>query len=360
MKIAQLVMARQFRGAEVFASQLSRELLALGAEVRYITLYQNSGTLFTPHGIEILELNEIKKGRLSFRLIRKVAHALKQFNPEVVQANAGDTLKYAVLAKLLFRLKYKIVFRNASTVSQYIKSVVQKVLNSFLYRNTDHIISVSKGSLDDFCRTFPFCKTKIVWVPNGISIAPLLKESIFNSDTINLVHVGGFTFEKNHRGLLNIFVKVKKHVPAAKLWLIGEGPLKREVEQEVLRLGLSDVVTFLGAQEKALAYIASASMLVLPSRIEGLPGVILEAMYCRTPVVANNVGGISEVVKNGETGWLVNAGDEDGFVAAIQEVLQATNLGAITEHAYNHVVQEYDNHAIAKRFLEVYKKVASH
>jgi L-malate glycosyltransferase len=82
-------------------------------------------------------------------------------------------------------------------------------------------------------------------------------------------------------------------------------------------------------------------------------------MYCRTSVIAYNVGGISEVVKSGETGWLVKAGDEEGFVAAIEEVLHTSDLKLIRENAFKMVVTEYDNRVIAKRFLEVYERVLS-
>jgi L-malate glycosyltransferase len=112
---------------------------------------------------------------------------------------------------------------------------------------------------------------------------------------------------------------------------------------------------------------------MLPSLIEGLPGVILEAMYCNTPVVAYDVGGISEVVKNKETGLpaeghfspkvglLVRAGDEEGFVKAVQEVLALPKeaLQQLTENAHQLVVREYDNTVIAQRFIDVYHTVTS-
>ncbi len=106
--------------------------------------------------------------------------------------------------------------------------------------------------------------------------------------------------------------------------------------------------------------IQPAKMLVLPSIIEGLPGVILEAMYCKTPVVAYDVGGISEIVKNGKTGWLVDKDDEDGFVKAVEEVLSCSpeELNQITNQAYQQVVEQYDNKVIAKRFEEVYESIS--
>jgi len=358
MRVAQLVMARQYRGAEIFAAQLSRELIKQGVEICYISLYKNnSGQQFIPQGIDFKDLDAIKEGRFSFSLLRKLADTLKEFNPGIVQANAGDTLKYAVVVKLLYRRKYKIVFRNASTVSRYIKTRIQKLFNSFFYRNTDRIISVSEGSYKDFIKTFPFCKDKISVVPNGIDLGFLTPKTLFSAGDLNMVHVGGFTFEKNHHGLLRIFAEVRHTVPNARLWLIGEGPLKSTVEEEASSLGVLGSIEFCGVRHNVLDYIASANVLVLPSIIEGLPAVILESFYCRTPVVAYDVGGIAEVVKPGKTGWLLKAGDEAGFVAAVQEVLSSTKLDTIKDNAYNLVVTEFDNSVVAKRFLQVYQKM---
>jgi L-malate glycosyltransferase len=169
-----------------------------------------------------------------------------------------------------------------------------------------------------------------------------------------IIHVGGFTFEKNHVRLLHIFKRIKASQSDVRLWLVGDGPLRFQVEQQVQELGLSDSVRFLGYRSDVLQLIQQAKVLVLPSIIEGLPGVLLEAMYCKTPVVAYDVGGISEVVKNQETGWLVKSDNEAGFVQAIQTVLHADTTDVVNR-AHSIVVRDFDNRAIAKKFEAVYR-----
>lgn len=356
MKVVQLVMARQYRGAEIFAAQLSRQLIQQGVDVHYVSLYKNdSENVFIPEGIPSTALDEVKAGSFQVKVLRTLASALRELKPDLVQANAGDTLKYAVLVKIIYRMKYKIVFRNASMQSRYLRSSFQKFFNGFLVRNTNQIISVSQGSSEDMMKSFPFCQHKTVVIQNGITADPQGGNTVFQEDEINLIHVGGFTFEKNHVGLLRIFLRIREQFPKARLWLVGEGPLKASVEEEVSKLNMSDAVTFTGARQNVMEYIAAAKALLLPSSIEGMPAVILESFYSKTPVIAYNVGGISEVVKSGETGWLIKAGDEEGFVYAIHEVLQAPNHHTITENAYRLVTQEYDNRIIAQRFLNVYE-----
>lgn len=358
MKIVQLVMARQLRGVEIFTARLSRELMRAGIKINYVSLYKTEGKELTMEGIPYHDLQVVKGSGLNLSLMYKMKTWFHEFQPDIVQANAGDTLKYAVLVKILFGFKYKIVFRNASVVSQYLKSPVQKRIYRYLFARVDYIVSVSGRSMNDLVALFPFCKQKIKVIPVGIDLTGYSPIPDFQPGFIHLVHVGGFTFEKNHEGLIRIIKQLSINIPNLKLWLIGDGPLKNKIEKEAAEHELSDVVIFTGAVSNVLDYISSARMLLLPSVIEGLPAVILEAMYCRTPVVAYDVGGTSEVVKNGRTGWLVKAGDEAGFVKAIQEVLSDSNE-IIIENAFRMVVSEFDNKEIGKRFLEVYEEVKS-
>jgi L-malate glycosyltransferase len=355
VKILQLIQKPQLRGAEMFACQLSNQLVQAGHEVHLVSLLEGDATL--PFEGNHIRLNRpLNKRFVDVTGWKALAQHINKIKPDVVQANAGDTLKYAVLSKLLFRWQAPIVFRNASMISLYIKSPWVKVWNTFLIKQLAYVVSVSEKSKLDFVSLFPFVQRCIKSIPIGIDLKEVSRS---DSTTEYIIHVGGFTFEKNHKRLLHIFKQVKESNPQLQLWLVGDGPLRLEIEEYAKALQLSDSVKFLGYRTNVLELIAGAKMLVLPSIIEGLPGVILEAMYCNTPVVAYDVGGISEVVKSNETGWLVKAGDEDGFVKAVQEALSMSQqeLQQITDHAYELVVREYDNKVIAKRFVEVYTTV---
>lgn len=356
MRVVQLVQAKQYRGAEIFAAQLSRELIKSGVEVRYVALYKSTNVVFEPNDIPGVDLQTKHGALLNIQLIRKLKNYFTEFKPDVVQANTGDTLKYAVLVKMVFGFSYKIVYRNASSVSQYIRSAVQKKFNSFLYRRVEYIVSVSEKSKDDLLGLFPFCANKIHVIPVGIEARSVENLSLIKSENTNLIHVGGFTFEKNHQGLIKIFALIKEKIPNAKLWLVGDGPLKADIIKTVKDHTLEDAIIFTGAVSNTLEYIAAADVLLLPSILEGLPAVILEAFYCKTPVVAYDVGGIGEVVRHGETGLLITKGDESGFADAVVNLLGNESLEReITAAAHELVMREFDNKEIAKRFINVYQ-----
>jgi L-malate glycosyltransferase len=359
LTILQLVQKPQLRGAEVFASQLSTHLNEKGHRAVIVFVFPGSAPL--PFTGEKKHLNGSPKRRMwDMPAWRKLAQIIQEEQPDIIQANAGDTLKYAVFSKLFFRWKQPIVFRNASTISLYIKTAPAKMLNAFFFRYASKIVSVSRTSAKDFEKLFPQFKERIVWGPIGI------EETDFD-EAVNplksaskpvLVHVGGFTYEKNHTRLIEIFEGIRKKQPGASLHLVGSGPLQTQIEELVKQKGLQQQVRFYGFRNDAMQFIKNADVLLLPSIIEGLPGVILEAFYCRTPVVAYDVGGIGEVVINNKTGYLVPKGNEEAFVDNVQKALDKTHANdQLVQNAWQLVINEYLNTSIAGKFLAVYESI---
>ena len=109
-----------------------------------------------------------------------------------------------------------------------------------------------------------------------------------------------------------------------------------------------------------MQFIKNANVLLLPSIIEGLPGVLLEAFYCKTPTVAYDVGGIGEVVINDKTGYLVPKGSEQAFADKVLAALNKTPYNEqLVQNGWQLVTSEYLNTKIAGRFLDVYNAVSS-
>ncbi len=124
-----------------------------------------------------------------------------------------------------------------------------------------------------------------------------------------LVCVASLSPKKGHRYLLDAFADVLRRFPRAGLLLVGEGAERARIECRARELGIASRVRLAGRREDARALIAAADLLVLPSLEEGMPNVILEAMAAGVPQVATAVGGTSEIVEAGATGFLVPARD---------------------------------------------------
>ncbi|MDZ7267421.1 MAG: glycosyltransferase [candidate division KSB1 bacterium] len=124
---------------------------------------------------------------------------------------------------------------------------------------------------------------------------------------------------KGHRYLIEAFAQLAPQFPDVHLVFVGDGSLRAELEAQAQRLGVRHRIFFLGVRQDVAQWVNAIDLFVLPSLPgEGLPNVLLEAMACRKPVIATRVGGVPELVRPGENGFLVPPGE----VAALREVLQ--------------------------------------
>ncbi|HVX50610.1 MAG TPA: glycosyltransferase [Chitinophagaceae bacterium] len=365
MKTFQLIQRQQLRGAEVFASQLAAHLANLGHETVIVSLYAGEAQL--PFNGRKKSIGAVARKRFfDFSAWRRLAKMIRQEDPDIIQANAGDTLKYAVFSKIFFGWRQPIVFRNASTISLYITNYRLKIWNKLFFLFAKKIISVSNASAADFKNVFPGFQHKVLPIPIGIENEVMnawhtekarvkYRDNYTNSNPV-FIHVGGFTYEKNHEELISIFEGIVKSIPSANLYLVGDGPLRKNIENIIFKKGLSNKVKMFGFQKNVLPLISEADVLLLPSIIEGLPAVILEAFFCRTPVVAYNVGGISEIVISDETGYLIEKGRTNEFINAALQALQDVDKNKyLEENAYTLATTQYSNKKIAERFLGAYE-----
>lgn len=127
--------------------------------------------------------------------------------------------------------------------------------------------------------------------------------------------------QKDHRNLLDAFARVVAEVPESRLCLAGRGPERQALEGRAGALGIADRVGFLGLREDVPELLSAADALVLSSAWEGLPNIIIEALAAGVPVVATDVGGVSELIRDSETGLLVPARDPGALAARMLDLL---------------------------------------
>lgn len=147
--------------------------------------------------------------------------------------------------------------------------------------------------------------------------------------TTRMICVGRLSPEKGHAGLLEAMAQLAPERPSLHLVIVGDGPEEAALKAQAAALGLSDAVTFTGRLDEAatLAAIADSDMLVLPSFMEGLPIVLMEAMALGVPVVATRVAGIPELVIDHETGLLFDPANWTALAAAVARLADDPALG---------------------------------
>ncbi|GIV18161.1 MAG: hypothetical protein KatS3mg022_3596 [Armatimonadota bacterium] len=155
-------------------------------------------------------------------------------------------------------------------------------------------------------------------------------------------YVGRLSVEKGGRFLLDAMPSVLQQLKDVLLLMVGEGDQRLVLQAQAQMLGIQEAVLFWGERADARQIIGALDLLVLPSLTEGLPNVILEAFAYKTPVVATAVGGVPELVKDGETGWLVPPRDPQALAQAIVDALShPEEARRRAENAYRHLLQHF-------------------
>jgi glycosyltransferase involved in cell wall biosynthesis len=164
---------------------------------------------------------------------------------------------------------------------------------------------------------------------------------------------------KNHAGFLRAAAALCRKIPETEFILVGDGPLRANLEREAAELGLRDRVRFLGDRSDIPSILSSLDVSVIPSISESLSNVMLESMAAGVPVVATAVGGNTELGSDGRA-VLVPANDDDALAAGMERVLVDQNFAsAMSREAREFAQANFSVEQIRKRYFEVYSEVLS-
>jgi glycosyltransferase involved in cell wall biosynthesis len=179
-----------------------------------------------------------------------------------------------------------------------------------------------------------------------------------------LLAVGRLSREKGHADLLEALAmmladdtKRSSAPPAFRLVIAGEGPERTNLEAQVKRLGLEDVVILAGHQPNVRPFYALADCMVLPSHSEGSPNVLLEAMSAGLPIVATDAGGVVEIASDGITALIVPKRDPQAFAAAVQRLRSDHELARGLAAQAQRAAARYTPEAYIEAMIAIYRSV---
>lgn len=171
-----------------------------------------------------------------------------------------------------------------------------------------------------------------------------------------VLHVGRYSNQKNHPGLLRIFAETRKSLPEAHLVLVGDGELRSSVEYKIRELGLTPAVSMLGFRDDVAKIMTSSDAFLFPSFHEGLPVVSLEASACNLPLIGSNIDGTNEAIVHGKTGLLHELDDESGMADSLLRVLtNETFAQELRSAAVKRIEDHFSVAASAQSLMKLYE-----
>jgi glycosyltransferase involved in cell wall biosynthesis len=362
MKIAHvLTRGDVLGGAQSHVRELSIELRKLGHEVTVIT---GAAGIFTDQlrtaGIPSLQVKSLVRPLRPHRdlaALIELCYTLRRLKPDLVCAH---TAKAGSLARAAARLQHipsvftphgwSMLDRAASKPNPFYCWA-----ETLAGRLGARIINVCEFERA-LAQQFGVCPARsLEVVPNGIAEIPLARTRPVDAHPPWIVMVARFASQKDHGTLLQALSALRSM--EWRLLLVGEGELEGRIGTQVAALGLSERVRFLPPATNVGRLLMTAQIFVLSTNFEAMPISILEAMRAGLPVVATNVGGISESVRQGETGLLADRGDVAGLRDALARVIADPALRLALGTAGKHLWSaQFTASTMAVRTVEVYKR----
>ena len=353
MKIMQVIPYFCFGGAETMCENLTYALTAVGHDVTVVSLISDRTPIarrMEENGIRIHYLD--KKLGLDLSMIPRLINIMKQEKPDVVHTHL-NVIKYAAVAARLCGIRCVHTVHNVA--HEEAEGRLQKITNTIYFRRGWAVpVALSPKVQATILSFYGLKEEQVPMIYNGVDLGKCCpKEDCSLSKPARLLHIGRFNEQKNHKGLLEAFIQIVKTFPDCCLQLIGDGDLEEETRNHVKDLGLQEKVQFLGSQTNVYPFLQEADIFLLPSKFEGMPMTIIEAMGTGLPIVASAVGGVPDMLEDGVSGILVPC-DPDAVAQAVLQLLEQKDLREkLGTHALENS-RRFSAEYMAQRYCDIY------
>ncbi|SER12759.1 N-acetyl-alpha-D-glucosaminyl L-malate synthase BshA [Gracilibacillus ureilyticus] len=357
-------------GSGIIATELGKMLAKQGHEVHFITssvpfrLDLSDSNIYY-HEVEMNHYPVFQYPPYDLALATKMAEVIDANKLDIIHAHyAVPHAICALLAKQMAKHPVRIVttLHGTDITVLGIDSSMKKMIR-FGIEESDAVTAVSKslvnqtkemiGVTKDIKVIYNFINEKEYVEKNETS---LKQQYGIDSNEKVLIHISNFRKVKRVDDVVRAFNLVNKQVPS-RLLLVGDGPEYNNIVELVQRLNLEEKVHFLGKQKNIPQLLSMADIKLLLSEKESFGLVLLEAMSCGVVCIGTNIGGIPEVIKNGETGYIEELGDIYSISNRIIWLLSDPNqMNKLKENASRYVKQNFSSQMILKDYELIYYK----
>ncbi|MDH3258792.1 MAG: glycosyltransferase, partial [Deltaproteobacteria bacterium] len=317
-------------------------------------------------GIEVLSLKRMSKS-VDFRIVMDIGKIIRQRKIHLVHSHLYHANMYGRVAAFFAGISSVTTEHNV-----YLKKykMHRRIVNWLLAKRTERIIAVSEMVKNYVIARDWIGSRKVEVIHNGIDLSrfssrlskTIAREKLgIPTDCFLLGIVGRLSEQKGHIHLIHAMPAVKESIAEVRLLIVGPGPLEASLRKEVESLALGETVLFLGSRRDIPDILAALDVFVMPSLWEGLPVALLEAMSFSLPAVVSEVGGVAEIIENGENGFMVPPRDGTVLSRTIMELYKNDCLRRhLGKNARKTVAERFNAVTMTKRMESIYHSAIKH
>jgi glycosyltransferase involved in cell wall biosynthesis len=366
MRVLHVVATGQRRGAEIFTADLVGALDRPEVAQRVAVLRNGDGpaigygapTLIV--GAEAWTLPVLRMGVPGLWTLRRT---IADWNPDIVQAHGGEALKYSVMSA--DRRRSRVVYRRIGSTPPSIARGARRSAYGRLMRQAARVVAVAEAVREETLRVFRLPGPQVVTIPNAVdadrlaagrSRAAMRRALGIPAEAEVVLSLGALTWEKDPVAHVDVAAEVLTARPRAWHLVVGDGPLRGEVQAAVRRRGTGERVRLLGARDDVADLLQASDVLLFASCSEGMPATVIEAGVAGLPVAGYAVAGVAEVVESGVTGLLARPGDPRRLGAHVLALLtDAECRRTMGAAARERCRARFDIRAVAPQYLDLYR-----
>ena len=370
MKIG-IVCYPTFGGSGVVATELGIELSKKGHEIHFITYSQPvrldalSSNLHY-HEVNVPDYPLFKYEPYELALSSKLYDVISKYEIDVLHVHYAIPHAYAayMAKKILNENGYKIPIvttLHGTDITLVGNHPFYKPAVTFSINKSDIVTCVSKSLMED-TREFFGIQRDIKVIPNFIDIDKYErkhnnceKNVISEGDEKIIVHISNFRPLKRIIDVIKIFEKINSEI-RSKLIMVGDGPEKKKAKDYLRKNNLNNRVIFLGKTNEVDEILCSSDLFLLPSEKESFGLAALEAMALKVPVISTNIGGLSELNINGNSGYTSDIGDIDSMASNAIKILSDKSLKKKYRFQAFENAKKYDIKKIIPLYESVYQE----
>jgi N-acetyl-alpha-D-glucosaminyl L-malate synthase BshA len=356
-----------YGGSGVVATELGKELANRGHDVHFISyalpIRLTMGDRVYFHEVEVLTYPLFEYPPYDLVLATKMAEVMTRFDLDILHVHYAIPHSIsAYLAKMMLsdRVVPFVTTLHGTDITLVGNDRSYLPITRFGIEKSDAVTAVSEYLRQRTVQEFQI-ERHVEVVPNfvdcdvyGRATDRTLRKKFASDEEGILIHISNFRPVKRVEDVLGIFARVRKQLKA-RLLMVGDGPERPKAEWLARTHGVSNDVIFVGKQSDMSELLAISDVLLLPSELESFGLVALEAMACEVPVIATNVGGIPEVVRDGVDGFLHAVGDIDAMAQRCLSILADADLRRnLGRAARDHATREFCASKIVLRYEDLY------